>query len=689
MSKNDNQPKPFLANLIKGGVFLLLLTPFIFLQGSFFPFISPKTLFFCGVVEIIFFLWLFLAYFHKEYRPKLNALSVTVLILLGVMIISAIFGANPLRSFFSRYERMMGVITWLHAGALFFVLYSVFRRKRDWMQFFQFSVLVAAVFSIMNYLGARGVGLKTFTLSEKGGFTIGNTSFAGTYLLFNLFLAVYLLFRGTNKKEKLIWGLCFLIIFLSPIFFDFQLLTGQVGVNTLLHNPFLFLGESRAAALAFFAGLILLGLLYLAFHKKNKVLRRIGISFLILAVLISAFGAYLLSKPDNIVRQKFIELTTKSRLTIWGEAIQGIKESPWLGWGSGNFILIHQKYFNPSLFLKQYGGEVWFDRAHNIIFDKLSTTGILGLLAYLSIFGAGIYLLRRSYQQHKIDFLDMGLPIALLGAYFLQNLTVFDTVTSLLMFFIMLGFIGAVCSDNHASVSGQKFFTWNKDWDAVLVGILSFVFIFYHVVVIPFGVSRRMVGSLRQPDPQKRINQYQYIVKHSLVGSSQNIEYLNRQNRNRFYSNLDAVRKYKKTFLNELDYLSHALKEQCQRDPLNFKMRLTLGRVYNFYAFLGEDKAELALEQGKKSLEISPQNQQGYEILIQAYMYQGKLQKALDAAEKAVALEPRVKRYQMILVKIAQQIGDPELIKEKKAQAKEHIPSLQFEQGGLQVERVE
>src|SRR6056297_244381 len=676
MSTENINSKPFLVKIIKSGVFLLLLTPFVFLNNNFFPFITSKSLFFLGVVEILFLLWLFLAYFYKTYRPQWNSLNISVVLFLLIMIVSSLTGMNPLHSFFSGFERMTGVVTWLHGGALFFILSSVFRRKEDWKDIFQFSLLAGVVFSAITFFDARALGW--FSLSEKAAFTLGNTSFAGTYLLFNLFIGLYLLFNSRKKYKKYLIGGAILIILLSPTFFDFGLLSGQESLSKLISNPFMFLGEARAATLSFYGGLLLFGILYLIFKNERKTGKVLGGVLLISLIGVSVYGAYSLSQPDSVVRETSTELTTKSRLTVWKEGWQGVKERPWLGWGPENFNLVHQRYYNPSLFLKEYGGEVWFDRAHNVIFDKLVTIGFLGLAAYLSLFGTALFLLIKAYHRHKISFTVFGLITSLLAAYFMQNLTVFDMVPSILMFFLVLAFISGRSFPKRGFIKPKRFFTWSHDWDVVLVGTGLLVICLYYCVVVPFNVSQSVVASFASNNQEEKMTHYEYITEHSWVGQSQNIEYLVRENKSIFQENNKKVREHQDHFLKEFNYLVNELEKTVEKDPHNFRLRLTLIRAYNFYAQLGVNKTDLALKQGQEAIRLSPRNQQIYTALAQTHLYQNETEKAFDLIQKASDLEPRVERYQLLVVRIAKLMGDPELVEEKKAEARQHVPGIDF-----------
>ena len=127
-----------------------------------------------------------------------------------------------------------------------------------------------------------------------------------------------------------------------------------------------------------------------------------------------------------------------SRLLSAGVSFNGFLEHPILGWGSENYNLVFDKYYDPRL----YPTEQWFDHAHNIIFDNLISAGILGLLSYFLIFLAAFFLLSKYAKVGKKSLFISYLFMALLLAYFFQNLFVFDALATYLPFFITLAFIG-------------------------------------------------------------------------------------------------------------------------------------------------------------------------------------------------------------------------------------------------------
>lgn len=70
------------------------------------------------------------------------------------------------------------------------------------------------------------------------------------------------------------------------------------------------------------------------------------------------------------------------RVEIWKAAAASVREHPWLGSGPDTFMATFVRHRTPRLL--QAGGPLYFQsQAHNDLLQAASTTGVLGLLAYL------------------------------------------------------------------------------------------------------------------------------------------------------------------------------------------------------------------------------------------------------------------------------------------------------------------
>ena len=97
MLVKKNLEKVYLK-VIEYGVYLSLLTPFIFIKDYFFPFVVPKTVFFRIIVNVIFIAYILLAVSNPKYRPRLTLLNLAVFAFLLVLVLASVFGVNFERS---------------------------------------------------------------------------------------------------------------------------------------------------------------------------------------------------------------------------------------------------------------------------------------------------------------------------------------------------------------------------------------------------------------------------------------------------------------------------------------------------------------------------------------------------------------------------------------------------------------
>lgn len=72
-------------------------------------------------------------------------------------------------------------------------------------------------------------------------------------------------------------------------------------------------------------------------------------------------------------------LSDLGRAATWSAALDAFKARPWLGWGTGNFYQVAEIWRNP-LWDEAYGSSTQ-DHAHNLFFEALSTSGLIGFAA--------------------------------------------------------------------------------------------------------------------------------------------------------------------------------------------------------------------------------------------------------------------------------------------------------------------
>ncbi len=402
--------KKFYLNILRAGVYLSLICIFFVFHNLLFPFITSKQIPFNILIEVLFVFWLVFLFKYPEYKPKWSYITFGMVAFFTIATISCFTGVDFNLSFWGDVERMLGVFHILHFFVLYLIVITVFREWRDWKMLFIFSIVFALFIS--------WVGINRETHS-----TIGNTAYVSGYLIFAFYFTLLLFFK--EKSD-------FRYIYLLPNIFY------AIEFNKL---------DTTGAFVGFGFSLIFLGFLLGVLHKNKKI----KIATFLFAVFISLFAVWALNNRDNpIVKNTPLiknirgvnihKNTFQTRLISWKAGLKGIKEHPFLGTGFGNFAIIFDKYFDPS-FYDYTRSETYFDRAHNNLIDIASTTGLLGLFAYLSIFIAVAFYLIKYYRQGKIKLVEFVLISSLLVAYFVQNLAVFDSFATYLYLMLILAYV--------------------------------------------------------------------------------------------------------------------------------------------------------------------------------------------------------------------------------------------------------
>lgn len=664
-SKSDSQFLPFSLDwerislsLISGLTYLALSTPLIVSSKFFFPYVVPKTIFFRLIVCIILIAYIFLVLSNRRYLPKINLLTIILAIFIGVFFLAGLFGVNFEGSFWSNFERMTGILTLLHLFAFFLVLTNVFQKREDWERFFTFSLGVGTIIGLYFLFGTQELKLAA---------TLGNTTFMAGYLLFNIFFGLMLFFSKKGASRPF-YAFCFLIM-----------------VSALLAST------TRAAIAAFWGGLFLFTFGYFFLlprfttittgrrgggrepvvracqkrYSSKKALFIFALLVITAAVLLGTTGLF--QKTIAKIQQ---EPTFKSRLILSQIALKGWQERPWLGWGPENFNIVFSKYFDPRLFLKEYGGQHWFDRAHNIILDTLVETGIIGLLSYLAIFVFCVFLLFRNFlrtQNRKESIFSLGMAILLLS-YFAQNLLVFDMIGTYIMFFLSLAFINFLVTPEKEKRKTGEVQLFHK----FLRGFLLVIVIVIVIVTLYWGNAKPGLASyytlqgIAVPLDKAGF----HFQKAFLLSSVSKTEVPEQFARKIFRTQLRTERD--KAILEKTFPLAINLMEKVVRErPLDLRLHLALGELYyRFYLFNQEkeylEKAEDIL---RRAAVLSPKNQQVFWQLSQVKLLREDKEVALSLLKKAIALEPRLALSHWYLAKTHSQFKDFSQAKEKLLEA--------------------
>jgi len=623
---------------ISAGIFLLPFIPLIVTKGMFFPFVTGKNFFFRIIVELILGGWLILAWRDARYRLNFSWVLGALLAFFGVIALADIFGKDFLRSFWSNYERMEGLITLLHLFAYFVVLGGMLKTRALWKWFLGTSLGVSmfvSLFAVFQLLGKIPINQG----SDRVDATLGNATYLGGYLLVHVFIAALLFVKERNVILRSLYS----AIFILDLFILF---------NT----------STRGAIIGLFAGAFLTTALIALFgRKESSLVRKVAIGALV-AVFIAGGGLFALRGTSIIKATPLERITTislaegTSRFLIWNMVLEGAKERPVLGWGQDNFMLLFNKYYDPKMYMQ----EPWFDRAHSVIFDWLAAGGFLGLLAYLALFLASLYALwvypwrktlSSSLQKGDglvLSFAERSILTGLLGAYFIQNVFVFDTIASYFLFFSVLGFIHAHSVE---STNISRFFARWKPHENEFVGrlfapvvLVALALLLYSVNVKPIianfalldGIDLRAVSAATNQKEQmealqKNLRSFKKSIAAGYLGRAEAREQLT-QVANQL-ADAPVSEDVKRDFF---VFAREESREQAEEAPFNARYRLFLGTLLLSYHMPNE-----AIPEFEAALRVMPKKQDIYLLLGNAYLQTGNFEKTIATTLAGHELEPR------------------------------------------------
>ena len=480
--------------VIWGGIGVMLLIPLavsgesaffplvvndqlVLFPPTIFPYLVSKGLLFRCLVEIVFVAWTVVAVLNPVYRPARSVLMGLLAAALVVALLSALLGVSIVRSLFSTYERMGGVLDQAHWFALALVVVSVVRLS-------QWRILLNANLGVGLVIALWAVG-QHFDVEallwewSKAGYgritaTLGNPIHLGAYVLVNSLVAggflVESLLGGTARgsddaraveaeasRHKIATRNDFgaVLAWLARLFW---LLCALVSAWVVT------LTAARSAFLGLIAGSAAVAVLF-AYLERGRIRVAVGATAGVLAALVVVFalmvgvlepepGSQRARSSNPLVERvfSFSKRTVETRLAAWDAAWEGFKERPVLGWGPENYVVV----------LGRHGSDLGaamriHDNAHGRLAEELATKGSLGVVSHLALWAGllivGLQAARRMGRRERIPLVFAG--GALVG-YFAHTLVSPEVVTGTLQFTLLFAFVAVAARQAGASVRSSS-----------------------------------------------------------------------------------------------------------------------------------------------------------------------------------------------------------------------------------------
>ncbi len=612
--------------IVKAGICLALFMPLLVSGRFLFPFIFPKIIAFRIIIEVVLFFYLLLILAKPSYLPKLSKAGWMLAAYIAIIFISSIFGADFYNSFWSNVERSDGLLTIIHFFIFFLITTSVFKKSKDWTMLLNVAIIASVLVCVTALAEYFGVKNKFFInpQSTRLSGSLGNSAFLAGYLLFNIIFASILIFYHKNR---------FRIFYFIPI---------------LLYCFILYNTQTRGAILSFVFGIFLF-LLFNIFNKKSRF-RKYSLAILVIIIISIIFifankNSNFVQKSPAIKRIASISLkdaTTETRILNWKIGWQGWKDKPIFGWGYENFNIVFNKYFPPE-FIKNPGSELWFDRAHNSVVDVAVASGTVGLLFYLTLFITAFYMLWAKFKSSKKYKNIYALMIIILVMYIMQNIFVFDTPTTYLMFFLSFAFINylLISKEDYEILDDKNIVRQNIN-PAILVIIFLFtissIYIFNIRPILANSTAIQALGSSRNFSADFTLSKFKKSLDYNTYQSVEISQQLTNFSKI-VIQNSDKIPKDKSREV--VKYTVESLNKIIDKHPLNVRHYYFLMTFYNSARKFDANYSNKVLELGEEAIKLSPTRPHLYFQMADAKISQQKIAEAIELYKKGLSFNDK------------------------------------------------
>lgn len=609
-----------------GVLYLILLTPVLLSSKYLFPFITTKTMYFRLMVELAIILYVALAMLVPKFRPKMTKLSWAIVIFGIIIFLTGLTGVDSYKTFWGTIERGEGFLTISHLIIYFLILTWTFKSKKEWLNYLSGAVMVSLCVGFYAILQRANVEKflwwRIIHPGEKRlSATIGNAAFMGAYTLANFFLSLLLIL----KTKNIIWKFIF------------------AGI-TIINLYVLYQTQTRGAAISLIT-ITILGCLFYLIKSPHKIKRSIAGAVLLAIIL---FGSLVwLNKDSDWVQESPMlrrlvtisptDITTESRLLAIDTSWKGWKDRFILGYGWENYNIAYNKYFHAEIF-KDAGSQLWFDRAHNTIFDVAVTTGIFGLINYLVIFGLALFYL---FKHIKRDFDFSVILIAMLMAHFLQNIFVFDVLASYVTLFIIFAITNSIIIDqNHKP--DEEISTTNTNFNALIFIPILIVVIFgaYLFNLKPLQANKIGVNALINANYDQEKQAIKLFQEAIQMNTYQTPELRQKLADNIIIFNNTKQGLSDKEVSDNFLMTINVVKNNITEHPWDVQNYLYLAAVLNKAASYNSAYYDQVILWAEKALELSPTRPQIYFEMGQALVSQKKYDEGIEYFKKGIELNP-------------------------------------------------
>lgn len=541
--------------------------------------------------------------------------------------LAGLLAVSPELAFWSNMSRMSGLVLLFHVAAFGLMLTSAFKDEKGWGRVFGATAISGALVTLPTYLPSLDPVSETMVKSS-----FGNDSYVAAYLTFALFFSLILYFQSKNWKQKSIFAASAVIMLFSPLFID---LLALFSFNSLTDV----IGTARAAAASILIGLILAAIVYIATSTRALLALSAKMALAIFATILIALSVSILI-PGTPIQEKLDDLGLGSRVVFWHSAIEGFKDRPLLGYGPENYSVAFYKHFDPALLTEEYAFETYTSKPHSAYLEILVSGGVLSFVPYMMVWLLAFFSLWRLWQRQQITRPTLALLAGLLSAYLLQNLVLFDTLSSYMGIGIVIAYLA------YAEIGPRPYIKLGQPskQKAVLIGGITMAAL-YFLVLVPFTQQSRLIYALEEVTVTERASMYEDLFTLSPSLRAPIGEYM--------MGKLLAVvppmigemtPKQKELVLEDVSSLRGEVERYMPEEPVHYRHAYFLARLYLLEWVLNPEEAILEKVENLEAHlnKLSPNNPQNDWIKAQRQIFASDGEGALSTLQASNAQVPNI-----------------------------------------------
>ncbi len=381
----------FCDKLIEAGwLAAVIVTPLFFNVASRQTFEPDKIAILRSLALVMVAAWIVRTIERRKLREEGSFPFWPLLVLVGFFclanVLATMISVDQRASLWGSYERRQGLYATLSYVAIFLLMIASLRRREQVERLVTVILLTSlpvSLYAIVQHYGWDAVQWSV-VVTERVIATLANPIFVAAYLMMVVPLTLERLgravadWRSGQALSNLVLLGCYLCLLVAQ----------AVGI---------YFTQSRGPVVGLAIGLFLFFLLWAVIRRRKEWLLAIsglGVALAIFLVVLNLPNTPLeaIKRWPYLGRFGALLQVNPGRVFIWQGVMAMTTANPeraLLGYGPEAQGVVFYQYYPPELYPIEKGHMA--DRAHNQIFDALATTGLLGLAAYLCLWGGVFY----------------------------------------------------------------------------------------------------------------------------------------------------------------------------------------------------------------------------------------------------------------------------------------------------------